>query len=319
MSATVPTVIRLGAFITTLNRPAVLRRTLELLQAQSRRPDHILVIDNGSSHATRDVVAGFPSSWVSYHGMTENVGPAGAAAYALERLTREGYDWIYWGDDDDPPGSSDTIERLLTIATSAPEDTAAIGAVGAAWDWTTGETRRLPDEALTGLISVDVVGGGQQLILRSEAIRKVGLPDSRLFFGFEELEYCLRMRRAGYRVLVDGAMMRECRERAGRLDWRPSRSKRPALSPHTIWRRYYSTRNYIFAMRTFERPDLARKESLKAVARAVLSWGRGPRFGSAFTILQLRGVVDGYRGCMGRTVVPAPKYPAPNGPSGTGR
>ena len=103
-------------------------------------------------------------------------------------------------------------------------------------------------------------------------------------------------------------MMKECRVRWGRLDWNPSRSQRGDLAPHALWRRYYSTRNYIFAMRTFERPDLARNEVLKAMGRAFLSWRRGPKFGSAFTALQLRGVVDGYRGHMGRTVVPTPKY-----------
>ncbi|RPI54052.1 MAG: glycosyltransferase [Acidobacteria bacterium] len=312
--------MQLGAFIMTFNRPLVLRRTLELLQAQSRRPDHVLVIDNGSSSATQDVVSAFPASWISYCGMTENVGPAGAAAFALERLTTEarGYEWIYWGDDDDPPQSPDTIQRLMSIAETSSEDTAGVAAVGALWDWQRGEARRLPDHALTGLIDVDVVGGNQQLILRSDVIRTVGLPDRRLFFGLEEIEYCLRIRRAGYRILVDGDMMRECRARSGRLDWRPPRSKRPAQPQHTLWRRYYSTRNYIFSMRMFERPDLARHEALKSLARAVLSWGRGPRFGAVFTVLQLRAIVDGYRGCMGQTVVPTPKYPAQNPQTDTG-
>ncbi len=310
MSIHVSKDIRLGAFITTLNRPHLLRETLGLLQAQTRPPDHILVIDNANSSDTRAVLRAFPAAWVTYHGMSDNVGPAGAAAFALERLSAQEYDWIYWGDDDNPPGSADTIARLLVLAQSAPRDAGAIGAVGARWDWSSGTTKRLPDEALTGTVDVDVVGGGQQLILRRETVMNVGLPDRRLFFGFEELEYCLRIRRAGYRLLVDGGMMKECRVRWGRLDWNPSRSKRGDLAPHALWRRYYSTRNYIFAMRTFERPDLARNEVLKAMGRAFLSWRRGPKFGSAFTALQLRGVVDGYRGHMGRTVVPTPKYQA---------
>ena len=310
--------LRLGGFMTTLNRPHLLKETLLLLQAQTRRPDHILVIDNANASDTRDVLASFPSSWVTYHGMPDNVGPAGAAAFALERLSAEGYDWIYWGDDDNPPGSPDTIERLMALAETAPQDAGAIGAVGARWDWTSGQTRRLPDEALRGTVDVDVVGGGQQLILRRDTVASVGLPDSRLFFGFEELEYCLRIRRAGYRLIVDGELMKECRARWGRLDWSPSRAKRREIAHHTLWRRYYSTRNYIFAMRAFRRPDLARTEVFKAVGRALLSWGRGPKFGSAFTALQMRGVVDGYRGHMGRTVLPTPKYPPPGAVSGAG-
>jgi hypothetical protein len=139
-------------------------------------------------------------------------------------------------------------------------------------------------------------------------VLKVGLPDPRLFFGFDDLEYCLRIRAAGYRLLVPGDLMRECRSVSGRLGPRPRRSILPRHSYNSIWRQYYSTRNYIFAMTTtFGHSDLARRELCRAIGRACLSWSRGLRYGSAFTALQLRGVVDGYLGHMGRTVVPAPK------------
>ena len=304
--------IRLGAFVTTLNRPDVLKGTLDILQRQSRPPDHVLVVDNGASSDTREVVAGFPPSWAAYHAMADNFGPAGAAAFALDRLSALGYDWIYCGDDDDPPESPDTIERLLMLAESAPPDTGGVGAVGARWDWVSGRMRRLPDEALTGMVNVDVVAGGQQLILRREMVMNVGVPDSRLFFGLDDLEYCLRIRRAGYRLFIDGELMQECRRRSRLVNRSTCRPLRPYYRQHTLWRRYYSTRNYIFAMKTFERPDLARNELFKAIGRALLSFGHGPKFGCAFTVLQLRGVLDGYLGRMGRTIVPVAKYPRQN-------
>ena len=207
--------MRLGGFITTFNRPDLLKSALDQLRAQSMRPDHMLVVDNGAACDTRKVVAGFPAEWVTYLPMRENVGPAGAAAYALERLAHDRYSWIYWGDDDNPPGSVDTIERLMRMAIAAPDDVGAVGAVGAAWDWSSGTAKRLRDEALTGLVSVDLIGGGQQLILRRDTVEHVGLPDSRLFFGFEELEYCLRIRRAGYRLLVDGHLMHDTARNGG--------------------------------------------------------------------------------------------------------
>jgi GT2 family glycosyltransferase len=300
--------VRFGAFVITLNRPHLLKRTLQLLLSQTRPPDHILVVDNGQSNETQSVVAAFSPALITYHAMSENVGPAGAAAYALDQLSRQGYEWIYWGDDDDPPSSSDTFERLLEVASSTGEDTGAVGAVGAMWDWAKGEIRRVPDESLTGIISVDLIAGNQQLILRREMVANVGLPDSRLFFGLEETEYCLRIRTAGYRLLVNGDMMREYRAKAGHLNWSPPRARLPRHSYDSIWRQYYSTRNHIFAMtRTFQRPQLARRELRKAVARTCCSWGRGPRYGLAFTKLQLRAIVDGYLGHMGRTVIPAPK------------
>ena len=168
--------------------------------------------------------------------------------------------------------------------------------------------KRLPDRELNGTLSVDVIAGNQQLILRRDVIKTVGWPDTRLFFGLEEPEYCLRIRRAGYRLLVDGQLMREARARAGRLNLKQPRSLRPCASRGEIWRQYYSTRNYIFMMRqTFHRSDLARRESLKAIGRALFSWGRGPRYGATFTRLQLRGLLDGYLNRMGRTVLPRTK------------
>jgi GT2 family glycosyltransferase len=298
--------MRLGAFVTTLDRPLELRRTLEILQKQTRPPDHILVVDNAPSPGTRSVVASFAGPPVSYRAMGENLGPAGSAAYALETLSREGYEWIYCGDDDDPPLSSDTIERLLQVAAASGDATGGVGAVGALWDWSRGETRRLSDESLSGVVDVDMIGGGQSLIIRKETVDAVGVPDRRFFFGLDDLEYCLRIKRAGYRLLVDGELMREYREKKGHLNWTPPR--RPHRRYDNLWRQYYSTRNYIFAMRyTFGHPGLARRELLKAVARSCCSWGHGLRYGLAFSTLQLRGVVDGYLGRMGRTVIPTPK------------
>jgi hypothetical protein len=113
--------------------------------------------------------------------------------------------------------------------------------------------------------------------------------------------------------LVNGDLMKGCRARRGHLNWQPRRSIVPSVPYERIWRQYYSTRNYIFAMsRTFQHPHLARRELLKSLARACLSWSRGAKFGVAFTTLQLRAVIDGYLGRMGRTVIPIPKY----GPSG---
>lgn len=299
--------MKLGAVVMTFDRPLLLKENIQLLLEQTYPPDLILVIDNGCLTDTRQVVQSFAHDDVSYHAMGDNLGPAGAGAYGLKQLIEYGCSWIYWGGDDNPPQVPDALERLLKLTNQ--EDVGAVGAVGTLWDWKKGKMERLPDQALQGIISVDTIGSGHQLILRKEAIQTVGLPDTRLFFGLEEIEYCLRIRNAGYRLLVDGDLMREYRARAGRLNLKRQRSLVPRHAYHTIWRQYYSTRNYIFAMnKTFQCPNLARREAFKAFGRTFFSWGRGPRYGAAFTSLQLRGVLDGYLGRMGRTVLPKPKY-----------
>jgi hypothetical protein len=107
---------------------------------------------------------------------------------------------------------------------------------------------------------------------------------------------------------VDGELMRLNRQQTGRLNFTAKRSFLPRHSNNSLWRRYYVTRNYIFMMRqTFNRPDLARREAIKALGRTLMAWGRGFDYGMAFSHLQLRGVFDGYLGRLGRTILPKAK------------
>lgn len=293
---------RFAAFVITYRRPAVAEATVAALLAQTRPPEHVLVLDNGGSRELTRRLRRFAA--VTWVGLEGNLGPAGAAARGLAQLARAGFEWIYWGDDDDPPGTPETLERLLDLAAESPADVAAVGAVGSLWDWRRGEVVRLADQELHGTLEVDVIAGSSQLVVRHTAL-EVGLPDARLFFGFEEPEYCLRLRAAGRRLLVDGDLMLGYRARAGRLQLERRKAWIPSHSRATLWRRYYSTRNYVFAMRkTFARPDLARREAVKAVVRSLAAWLRGPGYGLAFSRLQLRAVADGYRGRLGCTVLP---------------
>jgi hypothetical protein len=87
---------------------------------------------------------------------------------------------------------------------------------------------------------------------------------------------------------------------------RPRGSLRPL---NQIWRQYYSTRNYIHFMRSeFNNNRLARREARNAILRILKSWTQGPRYGLAFTTLQLRAVLDGYQARMGLTVPPVHKH-----------
>jgi hypothetical protein len=74
----------------------------------------------------------------------------------------------------------------------------------------------------------------------------------------------------------------------------------------SLWRRYYTTRNYIFLMRrTFDRPDLARREVVRALGRCATSISGGPAYAVHFTRHQLRGVRDGLAERMGATIAPS--------------
>lgn len=301
--------MRVAAFVMTFDRPFQLGTTLRTLLTQTRPPDRILVVDNGTAPATLDVVRDIGDARLSYHRMPGNTGPAGAAAFGLASLAEQRFDWIYWGDDDDPPLTPDTLERLIGLASSGGDDVAIVAAFGQAWNWSTGRIMRLEDSRLVdGPVEVDIVPGNGQLLVSAEAMRRVGGADAALFFGLEDLDLSLRCRAAGMRLLVDGNLMREYRRIAGHL----GPVARPIIAfraPGTAWRDYYSTRNYIHMMSVkFRRPDLARRQAYRALARCALSWHRGMRYAWPYCGFTLRGILDGFRARLGCRVVPKRKY-----------
>ncbi|HEV8632606.1 MAG TPA: glycosyltransferase, partial [Thermoanaerobaculia bacterium] len=225
----------LAAFLITYRRPAVAAATLEAMLAQSLPPQRILVLDNGATPDLAERVRHHAGQGVSYVALEGNLGPAGAAARGLRILAESDAQWIAWGDDDDPPMTGDTFARLVEMGNAYGDEVAAVGAVGSRWDWRRGEVQRLADEELgRGPIDVDVIAGSSQLLVRANTVRQHGVPDARLFFGFEEPEYCLRLGRAGRRLLVDGELAFAYRRQAGRLALPEHRSLIPAYSPSTL-------------------------------------------------------------------------------------
>jgi glycosyltransferase involved in cell wall biosynthesis len=268
----------------------------------------LVVIDNDSDPATKHLVDSLTTlRAVAYVAAPENLGPAGALALGTGQVLRTAgaTDWVLFFDDDDPPAAPDAIEKTTTFAermqVSDPA-LAGVGIVGARFDIRTGLTVRVPDDELGGPVAVDYVGGGQLPCYLAGAMADVGLPDARLFFGFDDLEYGLRLRAAGYTLYVDGDEWATLRSASGRtgLDHRPSKLVRPVG-----WRDYYSTRNLVWILRSRGRHvAAARFMAVRIVGKAAYNATRSPRLAWSHLRLGVRAGVDAYLGRMGRTVEP---------------
>lgn len=301
--------MKLGAFIVTYRREDHLERSLRLLLEQTRVPDRILVVDNAASGDTEALVRRMAHPALTYEAAPENLGSAGGTELGQRRLHEAGFDLIYFGDDDNPPPTAGTVERLVALLVDSGPDVAGVGALGARWDWRYGRLVRLPDSALEPVLEVDFIGGNHTMVMARSTMDRVGFYNGRLFFGYPDLEYCLRIRQAGYRLLVDGGLMYQHRSGSGRLGITVHRSAQPRRQRSAIWRNYYTTRNYIAMMQTtFGRPDLARREAVRALGRSVASWSRGPGYGMEFTRLQVKAVIDGFAVRLGQRVPPRAKY-----------
>ncbi|MEB2778313.1 glycosyltransferase [Algoriphagus sp. D3-2-R+10] len=268
--------IRFGGFIITYNRPKILLETIQKLFDQSHPPELLWIIDNSDNLKTDHAIAGLLDSRINYFRMGYNAGPAGAAKKGLQLCTDSGMDWILWADDNDPPFFSDTIERLLSIREVNPF-CGIIGAVGHFFDRKKGVIKRIQSRLLEKkeTVEVDYVAGGMTMLVNSAVIKSGVFPDEDLFFGFEELDFCLKAKRKGYAILVHCGLFLELRKLHQRTDFeRPiyQKKKNPA-------REYYSLRNLLMISDSLTLNKMKSKLIRKWLAKSVFGFKYGFGYG----------------------------------------
>ena len=191
------------AVIVTRDRVELLSQSLAAVAAQSRRPDHVVVVDNGPDAAVRDVLeaTGLPATYLPSR---RNLGGAGGFALGMLHALALGADWVWCADDDGRPADETVLATLLDAADRhglaevsplvtdlADQDRLAFPLRrGLRW------RRRRSDFA-----GVDVLPNYASLfngaLFRADALDVVGVPDYRLFFRGDETEIHRRLLRAG--------------------------------------------------------------------------------------------------------------------------
>jgi glycosyltransferase involved in cell wall biosynthesis len=310
-------IARLLGVMVTYQRPGALDDHLGRLARQTRRLDRIVVVDNDASGADEvaDLVARHQSAATAgvEHQRTEtNLGPAGGIARGMEwAVARAGDDdWIVVLDDDDPPATDDVVADVLSVAACAGDDVGAVGIVGSTFDRRTGRLRRFTDRELRehrDLIDVDYLGSNQFPMYRVAAVRAAGVFDPSLFWGYDDLDYGLRLRRAGYRLVISGELALRARARYGRLEGDdPLTTSTPSVAGS--WRRYYTTRNLVHILRKHGLDPVARRRAtVAAIAPPLRAATRDPRAALVQLGFGARGLVDGWAERMGARVAPRAK------------
>lgn len=249
---------KFGGFIMTYNRNEILGETIDTLFNQTYPPQKLVVIDCASNGITKALIEGRNDNRLEYYDMQYNAGPAGASRKGLELLAEQGFEFIYWGDDDDPPFFDDTFERLMRIYDET-DKIGCVGTVGHRFNRQTGSLVRMSTDEIknTQYLPVDTIGGGMSMIIKKEVVLENILPDDKLFFGFEDLDFHLSMQRHGYKIVVDSALFLQLREKFNRLEKNPFKGKK--IEKHRLKREYYSLRNllYIYKKNKLTRAALA--------------------------------------------------------------
>lgn len=196
---------RIVCVVVTRDRPETLARCLVAIAEQSRRPDHLVVVDNGPDEQVRELLAASPIPH-TYLPSATNLGGAGGFAYGILTARALDADWVWLADDDGRPGNDRTLATLLRCA-----DDKALDAVSPlvldladpdrlAFPLRRGLTWARTRADLEGARFIPLVA---QLfngaLLSARALDAVGVPDPRLFIRGDEVEVHRRMVRSGMR------------------------------------------------------------------------------------------------------------------------
>jgi GT2 family glycosyltransferase len=194
----------------------LLRRALDaLLQACDPARDEVFVVDNGSQDGSADAVAhNYPTL-----NLIRNPCNNGFARANNQAIARAGGEFIMLLNND-AFLAADALDRFEAVFRAHPRCAVAAGQLfdgdgqplrsagripTALDELGLGSLRRTPRvPAIHDLTEVESVVGACMAV-RATAIRDAGSLDNDFFFYFEETEWCHRLRRHGWQVLVEPA------------------------------------------------------------------------------------------------------------------
>lgn len=268
----------------------------------------VVVVDNGSTDGSPGLLRQrFPRVALLETG--ENLGYAGGNNVGLRYALERGADYVLLlnNDTEVAPGF---LRRLVEAAEADPrvgvvgptiyyyDRPDVVWSAGGAIDWRRGRTRMVgldePDRGQFGTAprEVDFVSGCAMLV-RREAVERVGLLDERFFLYYEEVEWCVRIRRAGFRILhVPGAHI-----------WHKIPSDGREASPMV---HYYMSRNRLLFLESTGAGYRAWIHTLlMEYMRRSIAWTVRPKWWGkrAQRRALWRGVVDHFRGRWGRQIL----------------
>jgi GT2 family glycosyltransferase len=295
----------IAAVILNYNTPDDTLLAVRSLRASRRPLDRLIVVDNGPGDACEHALAPLMDA-IHFIRSTGNVGFSAGCNIGIRSALDAGADLVLFVNSD-AVLAPDALERLEHALAAAPQAALAaplivsraepgiVGSAGIAYSTVSGRMRhegfgaRTDDLCEGPAHAADVVSGCVMLI-RTSVFEQIGGFDERYFYSFEDIEFCLRARRAGLAsLLVPSALAYH----EGHL----------SIGPASASRLYYAARNHLLLAQ-----DAAPLTGLRAFARiagiVVLNLAYAVRVPNVPTLAALRavisGTVDHFKGRYGR-------------------
>ncbi len=248
------------AVILTYNREKLLKRCLEAVYAQTRPCDGVIVVDNASREATRELLldADYPNFEV--YVLSQNIGASGGFNAGFRIAYQKGADFVWMMDDDVIPRpnalqylmeADETLNRMdidraflismaLTesgLVTDPPGLSAQRNEIGyLSW----------PEMVEHGMVPVRHTTFVSILVPRS-TLEEHGLPISSMFIWGEDTEYTLRITQSKPGFLVGASKVLHLRHDNGPI------SILTETNPLRIEYFRYFIRNKLFITRKYSR------------------------------------------------------------------
>ena len=296
------TVVR--AVVLTYNRRASLEECLAALAAQTRAPDHIMVVDNAGTDGTAALVRErYPS--VELEVLERNVGASGGFHEGIRIAYERGSDWI-WTMDDDVVPEPDALQKLL----EAEEALAAQGRpqpllLCSTVLWTDGCLHPMNEvkfkqerEAFVETCELGLLPARHttfvSLLLNRRAVQRYGVPLEHYFMWSDDIEYTGRILKDGpngYLVPGSVAVHKTKVAHTAVIEGGP--------------RFYYHVRNFLYMLRGSAWTPLEKLSLSFTLGSTIVEYLWRARFGRDSVATILRGLRDGVK------PVPPPTLPQP--------
>ncbi|MCR9073340.1 MAG: glycosyltransferase [Alphaproteobacteria bacterium] len=251
---------KVAAVIVSHEPDARLDAVLDAALAQCAR---VVLVDNASGAETRERLRGKAkaSAALTLIENDRNVGLAAAQNQGLDLVRREDVDWILLLDDDSVP-APDMVARmidgwgrlsdrrqvgLLAPRLTDPEGTLKPYLLCAEAGWHLRRGPMVPGAVVRHGIFAIASGS----LLRRDVLDVVGPIAAPFFIDYVDIEFCLRLRRAGFEIVGIGDAV--LTHRLGEFEEAELLGRKVALNTHPAWRRRLIHRNRVRVWRRFWR------------------------------------------------------------------
>ena len=210
---------KIAACVVTYNRKVKLMRCLDSLRKQTAEGLDIIVIDNASTDGTEQELKTMISSGaIKYFNTGKNLGGAGGFYTAIKYAAPK-YEYIWIMDDDTYP-ESDALKELLNAVKLLNDD---FGFLSSVVKWRDGSFCKMNRPWLgedfyehilaieNGLIPV-VEGSFVSMFVKSDTVKKKGLPIPEFFIWGDDAEYSMRLADLGGYLVPKSRVLHDMEE-----------------------------------------------------------------------------------------------------------